>query len=146
MMRADWKWHGCLSLIGLAFAATVAPVQAGTTGRAARQAWLKSFPVNKADLADQGREVEGLGSHLHAALRDPGDVQEAVDEPGEALGLPDGPAQAVDLRGGPDKLGRGSRTLYERVRAVSPFQERDRAMEQEVAMVAAQIAAGEMVS
>jgi phenylalanine ammonia-lyase len=53
-------------------------------------------------------------------------------------------AQAVDLRGGPRKLGRGSRKAYESVRQVASFQERDRAMEVEVAMVAAKIAGGEL--
>jgi phenylalanine ammonia-lyase len=45
-------------------------------------------------------------------------------------------AQAVDLRGGPAKLGRGSRAVYEKVRAVSSFQDRDRPMEHEIAAVA----------
>jgi len=55
MMRADWQWHGCLTLIGLALAVTVAPAQAGSSPHSDQQGWLKSFPVNKADLADQGR-------------------------------------------------------------------------------------------
>jgi phenylalanine ammonia-lyase len=46
-------------------------------------------------------------------------------------------AQAVDLRGGSDKLGRGSRAVHERVRAISPFNDRDRPMEAEVAALAA---------
>jgi phenylalanine ammonia-lyase len=45
-------------------------------------------------------------------------------------------AQAVDLRGGGEKLGEGSRRIYESVRSVAAFQEKDRAMEQEVAEVA----------
>jgi phenylalanine ammonia-lyase len=53
-------------------------------------------------------------------------------------------AQAVDLRGGPAKLGRGSRRIHELVRSVAAFQEKDRPMENEVAAVTAQIAAGEM--
>jgi phenylalanine ammonia-lyase len=48
-------------------------------------------------------------------------------------------AQAVDLRGGPEKLGRGSAEVYGRVRRISAFQERDRAMEGEVARVAAEL-------
>jgi phenylalanine ammonia-lyase len=48
-------------------------------------------------------------------------------------------AQAVDLRGGPEKLGRGSADVYGRVRRISAFQERDRAMEGEVARVAAEL-------
>jgi phenylalanine ammonia-lyase len=50
--------------------------------------------------------------------------------------------QAVDLRGGPSKLGRGSRRIYDVVRQVARFQDRDRPMEQEVAAMAAKI--GEM--
>ncbi len=51
-------------------------------------------------------------------------------------------AQAVDLRGGPGKLGRGSRAAYERVRAAAAFQDRDRAMEAEIARVAESIRHG----
>ena len=50
--------------------------------------------------------------------------------------------QAVDLRGGPGKLGRGSRAVYDAVRQVAAFQEKDRAMEYEVAAVAAKIIGG----
>jgi phenylalanine ammonia-lyase len=50
--------------------------------------------------------------------------------------------QAVDLRGGPSKLGRGSRRIYDVVRQVARFQDRDRPMEQDVAAMAAKI--GEM--
>ena len=53
-------------------------------------------------------------------------------------------AQAVDLRGGPEKLGRGSRLVYQRVRQVARFQERDEPLEREVAAVAAVVAAEEM--
>jgi phenylalanine ammonia-lyase len=49
-------------------------------------------------------------------------------------------AQAVDLRGGPSKLGRGSHQVYNAVRQVADFQDKDRAMEQEVAMLASKIA------
>jgi phenylalanine ammonia-lyase len=48
-------------------------------------------------------------------------------------------AQAVDLRGGPEKLGAGSRRIYDRVRQVARFQDVDRPMEREVADVAATI-------
>jgi phenylalanine ammonia-lyase len=54
-------------------------------------------------------------------------------------------SQAVDLRGGPAKLGRGSRRVYERVRELSAFVERDRALENEVSAVAARIVSGEIV-
>jgi phenylalanine ammonia-lyase len=46
-------------------------------------------------------------------------------------------AQAVDLRGGPEKLGKGSRAVYDRVRKLAAFQDKDRPMEHEVAAVAA---------
>ena len=48
-------------------------------------------------------------------------------------------AQAVDLRGGPARLGRGSRAVYERVRQLADFQDKDRPMENEVAAVAASL-------
>jgi phenylalanine ammonia-lyase len=51
-------------------------------------------------------------------------------------------AQAVDLRGGDAKLGRGSRAVYDGVRALARFQDVDRAMEQEVASVTAAIQSG----
>ncbi len=51
-------------------------------------------------------------------------------------------AQAVDLRGGAAKLGEGSRAIYEQVRQVAAFQEKDRSMEHEVAAVATKIASG----
>jgi len=53
-------------------------------------------------------------------------------------------AQAVDLRGGPSKLGRGSLRVYENIRQVARFQDRDRPMEHEVAAVTVKILAGEM--
>jgi histidine ammonia-lyase len=53
-------------------------------------------------------------------------------------------AQAVDLRGGPEKLGRGSRRVYQRVRQVARFQERDEPLELEIAAVAALVAAEEL--
>ena len=49
--------------------------------------------------------------------------------------------QAVDLRGGPDRLGDGSRRVYQVVRELAAFQDRDRPMEQEVAALAATITA-----
>ena len=51
-------------------------------------------------------------------------------------------AQAVDLRGGGAKLGEGSRRVFESVRSVAAFQDKDRAMEQEVALVAGKLAMG----
>ena len=54
-------------------------------------------------------------------------------------------AQAVDLRGGPEKLGAGSRRVYDSVRQLARFQDKDRPMEHEVAAVAARIAAGQLL-
>ncbi len=51
-------------------------------------------------------------------------------------------AQAVDLRGGPDRLGVGSAAAYGKVRELAAFQEKDRAMETEVAALSAKIASG----
>jgi phenylalanine ammonia-lyase len=51
-------------------------------------------------------------------------------------------AQAVDLRGGPAKLGAGSRRIYQQIRQVAEFQNRDREVEIEIAMVSAKIASG----
>ena len=51
----------------------------------------------------------------------------------------DGHAQAVDLRGGPEPLGRGSRRMYDAVRRVIDFEERDQAKEREVAELAANL-------
>jgi histidine ammonia-lyase len=50
-------------------------------------------------------------------------------------------AQAVDLRG-PEKLGRGSAKIYSKVREIVGFQDKDRALEAEIAAVGAQIAMG----
>jgi len=51
-------------------------------------------------------------------------------------------AQAVDLRGGPARLGHGSRQVYDMVRGVAAFLERDRPMEDAVASLAAEIQTG----
>ncbi len=51
-------------------------------------------------------------------------------------------AQAVDLRGGPQKLGKGSRQVYGRVRQVAAFQEKDVSFEKEIAALSAGVAAG----
>jgi len=55
-------------------------------------------------------------------------------------------AQAVDLRGGPKGLGRGARGIYDCVRDAADFQNEDRPMEQEVAAIAGEIAAGRLES
>lgn len=48
-------------------------------------------------------------------------------------------AQAINLRGGPEKLGAGSRRVYDFVRQLAAFQDKDRPMEEEVAAMAAAI-------
>jgi len=50
--------------------------------------------------------------------------------------------QAVDLRGGEAKLGQGTQRVYRSVRRLATFQSTDRAMENEVAAVAALIVSG----
>lgn len=49
-------------------------------------------------------------------------------------------AQAVDLRGGPEKLGQGSRRVYETVRTHAPFLEADQPLEAEVASLSRRLA------
>ena len=53
-------------------------------------------------------------------------------------------AQAVDLRGGPQQLGQGSRQIYDAVRQVATFLDRDRPMEDEIAALAQKIQAGRL--
>jgi phenylalanine ammonia-lyase len=50
--------------------------------------------------------------------------------------------QAVDLRGGPERLGRGSARVHAKIREFSAFQDKDRAMEGDVAAVSQWIASG----
>jgi histidine ammonia-lyase len=49
-------------------------------------------------------------------------------------------AQAVDLRGHPERLGRGSRRVYDAVRRVIDFEKEDRAKERELAELGRQFA------
>ena len=55
-----------------------------------------------------------------------------------------GACQAADLRGGPELLGDATRAAYEKVRAVSPFVERDRALQEDIQAVARLIRAGDL--
>ena len=55
-------------------------------------------------------------------------------------------AQAVDLRGGPERLGPGSRRIYDAVRKVAAFLDRDRPMEDDIAALAREIQAGRLVA
>jgi len=52
--------------------------------------------------------------------------------------------QAVDLRGGPDRLGQGSRKIYDGVRRVAAFLDRDRALEDSVSALASEIQTGRL--
>lgn len=56
-----------------------------------------------------------------------------------------GACQAVDLRDAA-KLGRGTRTVYERVRTVSAFVERDRPLQPDIEAVSGLIRSGELLS
>jgi hypothetical protein len=53
MIRADKRWQSQTVLLAVALAAAVAPV--GARNRSAQQGWRESFPVDKADLVDHGR-------------------------------------------------------------------------------------------
>ena len=48
-------------------------------------------------------------------------------------------AQAVDLRGGPERLGKGSSEAYKMVRELCAFQEKDAALEREIAAMSAKL-------
>lgn len=54
--------------------------------------------------------------------------------------------QAIDLRGGPDRLGEGTRTAYELVRAHSTFVDRDRRLDGDIAELSALITSGAFAS
>jgi histidine ammonia-lyase/phenylalanine ammonia-lyase len=56
-----------------------------------------------------------------------------------------GACQAADLRGA-GRLGQGTRAIYERVRSVSAFVERDRPLQSDIEAVAALIRSGELVA
>jgi len=53
-------------------------------------------------------------------------------------------SQAVDLRGGPERLGQGSRPVYDGVRRVAKFLEADRPQEDAISALAGEIQAGRM--
>jgi phenylalanine ammonia-lyase len=80
------------------------------------------------------QDVVSLGMHAGVTAMD---ALECVRDATAMLLL--ATAQAVDLRGGPEKLGKGSRRLYDQVRGMAAFQDQDRAMEDEVAKVAGAI-------
>jgi phenylalanine ammonia-lyase len=53
-------------------------------------------------------------------------------------------AQAVDLRGNLATIGKGARAIHEQVRAIVPFMETDRPMEDEIRTLAARITEGRL--
>lgn len=83
------------------------------------------------------QDVVSLGMHAAVTAMD---ALECVRQATAMLLLTT--AQAVDLRGGAEKLGKGSRQVYGRVRQVAAFQEKDQALEHEIAAVTAAIAGG----
>ena len=83
------------------------------------------------------QDVVSLGMHAAVTAMD---ALECVRHAAAMLLLTT--AQAVDLRGGAQKLGKGSRQVYGRVRQVASFQEKDQALEHEIAAVTAAIAGG----
>jgi phenylalanine ammonia-lyase len=83
------------------------------------------------------QDVVSLGMHAAVTAMD---ALECVRHAAAMLLLTT--AQAVDLRGGPEKLGKGSRAVYDRVRQVAAFMDKDRALEHEIAAVTADITGG----
>ena len=83
------------------------------------------------------QDVVSLG--MHAAVTAVEALECVRNEPAMLLLAS---AQAVDLRDGPSRLGKGSRRVYEKVREVAAFQDKDRPMEEELFAVAERIASG----
>src|SRR5438874_13658039 len=81
MAHAELSWRGGALLLGLALAAAIAP--AGARNHAVQQGWRDSFPVDKADLMDHGRNaffVLEPGYRLHFANGDEKLVITVLDE------------------------------------------------------------------
>jgi hypothetical protein len=55
MRRTKWTWQRGVVLTGLALAAAVASAAGKDKARSAQPSWRTAFPVDKADLADHGR-------------------------------------------------------------------------------------------
>jgi len=85
------------------------------------------------------QDVVSLGMHAAVTAMD---AMECLRDETAMLLL--AATQAVDLRHGPEKLGEGSRRVYEIVRGLAAFQDRDRPMEREVAALSKAIAAGSL--
>jgi hypothetical protein len=77
MRRTKCMWQSGVVLTGLALAAAVAPAAGKARARAAQPSWRASFPVDKADLVDHGRNPY------------------FVLEPGYRLDLQNGPERLV---------------------------------------------------
>jgi hypothetical protein len=81
MLHVQWRSPHSTLFIGLALAAAVAP--AGARSHSAPQGWRTSFPVDKADLVDHGRNsyyVLEPGYRLHFEGEDVKLVVSVLDE------------------------------------------------------------------
>jgi len=78
-----------------------------------------------------------------AAARSARDVVELAQRCGAMHLL--GACQAADLRGA-DRLGSGTGAVYRKVRAVSPFVERDRPLQQDIEAIGALLRSGELLA
>ncbi|HEY3837924.1 MAG TPA: aromatic amino acid ammonia-lyase [Bryobacteraceae bacterium] len=85
------------------------------------------------------QDVVSLGMHSAVTALD---ALECLEN--EAAMLLIASAQAVDLRGCGEGLGRGARAIYEKVREVVAFMDRDRPMEDEVRGLAGKVRGGEI--
>jgi phenylalanine ammonia-lyase len=83
------------------------------------------------------QDVVSLGMHSAATALDALDCLR-----NEVAMLLIASAQAVDLRGNLSAIGAGARALYDRIREVVPFMDKDRPMEHEVRALAERITAG----
>lgn len=98
-------------------------------------------PSSIHSLATEGYNEDVVSLGMHAAVT----AMEALEcLRNETAMVLLAAAQAVDLRGGTEKLGARNREAHTAIRQVSDFLTRDRAMEQDVADVAALIAAGKL--
>jgi phenylalanine ammonia-lyase len=83
------------------------------------------------------QDVVSLGMHAAATAMDA--LECLRDETAMALMAA---AQAVEMRGAADRLGAGSRRVFERVREGAAFLDRDRRLDSEIGRVSALIAQG----
>src|SRR5580692_6777022 len=85
------------------------------------------------------QDVVSLGMHAAVTAMD---AMECLRDETAMLLL--AATQAVDLRHGPRKLGEGCRRVYDVVRGLAAFQDRDRPREREVAALSKTNAAGSL--